>query len=170
MLEGMDRTYVAVLIALLVIALQSSFPQPARAEEPPQPRLVNTGGSPQPHLTLTLRYADDLMLGTEGTHAVQRVQIPAPPVKRECTPRYMAGPAVGMVVGPVAMVGGIFMIGAGIPIEFFGVEDEKTKRDRGLQAGGGLLMAAGLGTFLYSIGKLVVNGRERRRVCDHRPS
>ena len=147
----MDRTYVTVLIVLLVIALQSSFPQPARAEEPPQPRLVNTGGSLQPRLTLALRYSDDLMLGTEGTHAVQRVEIPAPPVPRECTPRYMAGPAVGMVVGPVAMVSGLFLAASGAA---FPPAEGRTPGQRGRIAGGSLVMAAGLGTFLYSIGKL----------------
>ena len=37
----------------------------------------------------------------------------APPVPRECKPRYMAGPAVGVVVGPGAMVVGYGMVADG---------------------------------------------------------
>jgi hypothetical protein len=140
-----------MLLGVLVRAVQSSLPSPAHAE----------GGS-QPRLALVADYSDDSVLGVVGSGTVQYVETPAPPVQRECTPRYMAGPAVGLVVGPGAMVGGLFMTAAGSYRSGLG---ERTARDRGLMAGGALVMAAGLGTFLYSIGKLAKNRHERRRIC-----
>jgi hypothetical protein len=140
------------LLSLLVLAAQSSLPSSAHAE----------GGS-QPRLALVADHSDDPVLGVVGSGTVQYVETPTPPVPRECTPRYMAGPAVGLVVGPGAIVSGLFMVAAG---SYRSIPDQRTGGDRALIAGGAIVMAAGLGTFLYSIGKLVKNRHERRRICD----
>ena len=148
----MDPNHV-VRFGLLVLVLQSSLPAPAYAD-----------GLLQPRLALVAADLRDPVLGMAGTGAVELVETPAPPVPRECTPRYMAGPAVGVVVGPGAIFVGYGMVAAG-SFDLFDTY-QKTRGQRGLIAGGSIMMAAGLGTFLYSIGKLVVNRRERRRVCD----
>jgi hypothetical protein len=57
------------------------------------------------------------------------------------------------------------MVAAGTPLDIFG-PDERTARDRVLQAGGVVTMVAGFGTLVYSTGKLVKNRRDRRRLCD----
>jgi hypothetical protein len=57
----------------------------------------------------------------------------------------------------------MFIVGAG-SVDPFDTH-QKTRRDRGLIAGGSITMAAGFGTFLYSIGKLVKNRHERQRLC-----
>jgi hypothetical protein len=142
-----------VLIAQLAIALHaSSFPQPAGAEEPLQQRPL-----------LTVRYSDDLMHGTEGTLAIQRVDIPAPPVPRECRPRYMAGPAVGLPLGVYAIASGTIMVRAGTDMQIF--SSPPRHRDPMLIGWGGALIAAGVGTFIYSSVKLAMNRHVRRRVC-----
>ncbi len=158
-----------MLVAMLAVAAQSALPQPTRAEAPQGASLENTRGSLQPRLILALRYSDDLTLGAEATPAIQRVAIPAPPVPRECTPRYMAGPAVGMVLGYGAIGGGAAMIFANSFGFALSETEEKTRRDRGVQAGGAILMTAGVGALAYSIAKLVINRRERRRVCEEHP-
>ena len=43
--------------------------------------------------------------------------------------------------------------------------DPKTRRDRALIAGGSILMAAGLATFIYSAVRLSQNRQARQRVC-----
>lgn len=118
----MDPNHV-VRFGLLVLVLQSSLPAPAYAD-----------GLPQPRLALVAADLRDPVLGMAGTSAVELVETPAPPVPRECTHRYMAGPAVGVVVGPGATVGGMFMVGAG-SVDPFDTH-QKTRRDRGLIAGG----------------------------------
>ena len=161
----MDRTRLSALIGLLVIALQSSFPQLARAEEPPQPHLANIGGSVQPRFALALRYSDDLVLGTEGTHAVQRVEISAPPIPRECKPKYMVGPGLGVPLGVGTVMGGAVMVAVG-NLDVLNTGDAKTRRDRALIAGGSIMIGAGLAAFIYSSVKLSQNRHARRRVCD----
>ena len=90
---------------------------------------------------------------------------PVASTPRECKPRYMAGPAVGMVVGPGAIVSGLFMISAGTPVFKVLGQTERTGGEKALTAGGALVMAAGTGALLYSIGKLVKNRRQRKKVC-----
>ncbi|MGB8331633.1 MAG: hypothetical protein WCE62_16010 [Polyangiales bacterium] len=151
-IHGMDRLHRVTLFGLLVLAPLSIFHSTANAD-----------GLPESCLALVTDHSDDPVLGVVGSGTVQYVETHAPPVPRKCTPRYMAGPAVGAVVGPGAIVAGMFMVGAG-SVDPFDTH-QKTRRDRGLIAGGSITMAAGLGTFLYSIGKLVKNRRERQRVC-----
>ena len=136
-----------MFIALLAIALHSSsFPRPARADELLQPRLL-----------LTLRYSDDLVFGTEGKLAIQRVEISAPRVPRECKPRYMAGPAVGLVLG-------VYAVAFGTVVKRDGFAYPK-QRDPMHTGWGAALIAAGLGTFVYSSVRLAKNRHARRRVC-----
>jgi hypothetical protein len=136
LLEGVDRAHLTAIIGLLVIVLQSSFPQSARAEEPPQPPLATLGGPVQPRFSLRLRHSDALVLGTEGMHAVQRAEISAPPIPRECKPSYMAGPAVGVPLGLGAFMGGVVTVTVG-NFDLF-EPDPKTRRDRALIAGGSI--------------------------------
>lgn len=151
-IQGMDRLHRVTLFGLLVLTPLSSFHSTANAD-----------GLPESRLALVTDHSEDPVLGVVGSGTVQYVETPTPPVPRECTPRYMAGPAVGAVVGPGAIVAGMFMVGAG-SVDPFDTH-QKTRRDRGLIAGGSITMAAGLGTFLYSIAKLVKNRHERQRVC-----
>lgn len=151
----MDSLHRLALLPLLVFLLHSSVPSRATADELPPRRIAVVAG-----------LSDDPVLGIAGTGTVQYAETPAPPVPRECTGRYMAGPAVGLVAGPSAMVGGVFLIGDGVGLNDSDGVDLKTRRDRGMQAAGGIMMVAGLGAFLYSIGKLVINRHERRRVCN----
>jgi hypothetical protein len=158
--KSMDRTHLPPLIGLFAIVLQSSFPQPARAEEPPQPRSVNTGRSLQPRLALALRHSDDLRLGTDGTHSIQRAEIPASPVPRECKPKYMVGPGIGIPLGlGTATFGGVLTYAA--TVDIFG----STPNSAGGIAGGTLLIGAGLATFIYSSIKLSKNRHTRERLC-----
>ena len=155
-----DRAHLTAFIALLLVAPQLSFLQAARAEEPAQPRLANAGDFLQPCFSLALRYSDDLLLGTEGGHAIQRAEIPAPPVPRECKPRYMAGPAVGIPLGlGTAAFGSVFTYAATVDVLV------PTPNSRGGIAGGTLMIAAGLATFIYSSIKLKRNMDARRRLC-----
>jgi len=152
----MSSVHRLAVFGLLLLAVQSSFLARADAD-----------GLAQPRFALVADHSDDPVLGIVGSGAVEFVETPAPPLPRECKPRYMAGPAVGLVVGPGAIVGGMFMIAAGsFQLDLFGVEDERTTRDRGLIAGGSLFLAAGLATFIYSSAKLSKNRHERRRICD----
>jgi len=139
----------SILWALTLSAF--SAPNQARAEEPK--------ASPSPSVE-----PDDnaiLYLPSGGT---DEAVASAASTRRECKPRYMAGPAVGIVAGPGAILSGLFMIAAGTPIDIFGPA-ERTGRDRALTAGGAFVLAAGTGALFYSIGKLVKNRRTRKRVC-----
>lgn len=142
-----------VIFSILWAMTLSAFSAPnlARAEQPK--------ASPSPSVEL-----DDnaiLHLPSGGT---DEAVASAASTRRECTPRYMAGPAVGMVVGPGAILAGFSMIAAGTPIGIFGPA-ERTGRDKALTAGGAFVVAAGTGALFYSIGKLAKNRRTRKRVC-----
>ncbi len=156
----MDWTHRTALIGLLALAPQSSFLQPVRAEEPPKLRVVTTGRSLQPRLALTLSYSDDLVLGTDNTHSIQRAEILAPPVPRECKPSYMVGPGLGIPLGLSTATVGSVLAWAG-SVDFWG----PTPNNQGAIAGGTLLIGAGLATFIYSSVKLSKNRHSRERLC-----
>ena len=106
-----------------------------------------------------------LQMGVNSTGL--EVTPPPPPARRECKPRYMAGPAVGIAVGALAIVTGPALILAGTwDLELFGVESEKTRADRALQGSGAALLIAGFGALIYSSVKLAENRHKRERVCD----
>jgi hypothetical protein len=75
----------------------------------------------------------------------------------------MAGPAVGVPLGLGTFMGGVVMVTVG-NFDLF-EPDPKTRRDRALIAGGSILMAAGLATFIYSAVRLSQNRQARRRIC-----
>lgn len=148
----MDRACHTPLIALLVVALQSSFP-----------RLAHADGALKPRIALVADHTDDPMLGVRGTHAVQPSEMPAPLVPRECKPRYMVGPGLGVPLGVGAVMGGAVMVAVG-NFQVLGPVP-KTRRDRAFIAGGSLMIGAGIATFIYSTIKLQENRHARRRVC-----
>lgn len=75
----------------------------------------------------------------------------------------MAGPAVGVPLGLGTFMGGVVMVTVG-NFDLF-EPDPKTRRDRALIAGGSILMAAGLATFIYSAVRLSQNRQVRQRIC-----
>ena len=83
-----------------------------------------------------------------------------PPVRRECKPRYMAGPGVGLTLGMASIGFGGVMIGFATDDDPFGISAEK-----GSIAGGSLMIAAGLAAIVYSGIKATLNGEKRARVC-----
>ena len=146
----MTRLIFTILWALTLSSLSVS--NQARAE----------GLNASPSLSLDL---DDTGLRYLPGEETDEVIEPVASTPRECKPRYMAGPAVGMVVGPGAIVSGLFMISAGTPVFKVLGQTERTGGEKALTAGGALVMAAGTGALLYSIGKLVKNRRQRKKVC-----
>jgi hypothetical protein len=111
-----------------------------------------------------LRYSDDLVLDTDGTQSIQRAEIPAPPVPRECKRRYMVGLGIGNPLGLGTFMGGVVMVTIG-NYDLSESVDPKTRSDRAFIAGGSIMIAAGLATFIYSSVKLSQNRHERLRVC-----
>jgi len=147
----MTRLIFTILWALTLSAFSAS--NPAQAEGP----------AASPSFSLDL---DDSALRYLPSGETDESLAPSASTPRECKPRYMAGPAVGMVAGPGAIVLGWFMIGAGYPTSrLLFTSSERTGGEKALTAGGAILFAAGTGALLYSIGKLVKNRRERKRVC-----
>ncbi len=80
---------------------------------------------------------------------------------RECTGRFVAGPAVGIPLGVgTAALGGV-LIYAGTD-RFF---DDSSNARAGFIAGGSITVAAGLAALVYSSIKLRRNLEVRHRVC-----
>lgn len=86
------------------------------------------------------------------------------PTPRECKPRFMAGPGFGIAASPLAVVGGTFMIIGGTLDGLF-TDDSNRVSSAGLVAGGSVLVAAGLGTLIFSSVRLSRNLKARRSVC-----
>ena len=91
-------------------------------------------------------------------------EAPAPSVPRECTGRYMAGPAVGIPLGlSVAAFGSVLVAAA--TSDLFEESRPNDPKERGAAAGGSIMIGAGLAAFIYSSVKLSKNRRTRKRVC-----
>jgi len=91
-------------------------------------------------------------------------EAPAPSVPRECTGRYMAGPAVGIPLGlSVAAFGSVLVAAASA--DLFESSRPNDPAERGAIAGGSIMIGAGLASFIYSSVKLSKNRRTRKRVC-----
>lgn len=161
------RSLVHSLVLLLAIAMQVAVPLSAGAQKVPRTPLPSEHGMLQPRLPLALRHSG-LVLDMEEANSLQMGEVSARNVPRECTPRYMAGPALGVPLGLGAFMGGVVMVTVG---NFHLWEPEpKSRGDRGLIAGGSILMAAGLASFIYSSVKISNNRHTRRRVCGSRRS
>jgi hypothetical protein len=91
------------------------------------------------------------------------------PVPRECTGRFVAGPAVGIPLGlGTAAFGGVLVYAATNPLGDSFSSDRRSNNAPGAIAGGAILVGAGLAAFLYSTIKLRKNLEARRRVCGRR--
>jgi hypothetical protein len=88
------------------------------------------------------------------------LDVSPPPVPRECKPRYMAGPGTGLVLGLGSIGLGGALIGAGT---YYG--EPRSAGEKGLIAGGSLMIGAGLAAVVYSGIKLKRNQETRNRVC-----
>ncbi len=84
---------------------------------------------------------------------------------RECTGRFVAGPAVGIPLGlGAAAIGGVLIYAGTNPLgDAF--SQGSNNNARGAIAGGAILVGAGLAAFLYSAVKLHKNLEVRRRLC-----
>jgi hypothetical protein len=131
-----------VVIALVVsIAAMLTLSLPAHAEDAPR---------------LEIRYSD---LENEG--AVGKVS-PAP--RRECTPRYMAGPATGIPLGlGTAGLGSALVFVASAPYT-----DTSLPDSRASGIAGAVMIPVGVAAFIYSSVKLAKNRQTRLRVCGKR--
>lgn len=88
------------------------------------------------------------------------LEVVPPPVPRECTPGYMAGPGSGVVLGLGAIgVGGTFLW-AGVSFA-----DSGTGGPNAMVAGASLMIASGVAAVIYSSIKLKRNAEARRRLC-----
>ena len=116
----------------------------------------------KPKLTLPISYFDQVGSGAPGAMPQPGADLLATPTPRECKPRYMAGPGTGMALGAGAITGGALMVTAG-NLQLF--DSPKTRRERGLIAGGSVLMAAGVAALIYSSVRLAKNRYARQSVC-----
>jgi hypothetical protein len=95
--------------------------------------------------------------------SVELLEAPTPSVPRECTGRFMAGPAVGIPLGlGVAAFGSVLVSAAAV--DLFGSRPS-SRSERGAIAGGSIMIGTGLAAFIYSSVKLSKNRRARKRIC-----
>ncbi len=142
---------------LLAIVLFSSVASPARGDRLSKPRPA-----------LVVDHSNDPVIGINVTR-VAAPPAPPPAVPRECTPRYMAGPGVGIPLGLGTAVTGAVFVGYGTAdFELFGQRISWARNPPASIAGGSVMIAAGLTAFLYSSVKLSKNRRQRERVCGRR--
>lgn len=133
----MARVHSTVLLSILSVAMGLALPILARADESAK---------------LEIKYSD-----IEGEY-------PAPSPQRECRPRYMAGPGVGIPLGlGTASVGAAFVFLASTP-NSSSFPDSSSARAVGIA--GAVMIPVGLATFIYSSVKLARNRHTRQRVCD----
>jgi hypothetical protein len=137
----MARIHSVVPLSLLAFAIVLARPLPVVAEDVPR---------------LEIGYSD---LESEG-----RTSNDSRAPRRECTPRYMAGPGVGIPLGlGTAALGSAFVFVSSVPNE--------TSLPDGRAAGiaGAVMIPVGVAAFIYSSIKLSKNRRTRLRVCPPRP-
>ncbi len=148
-----------------VLTLRCSFAAALALAGAFAPTLTPTAYADQgsiPKLTLSASYLDQVGSGVPGAMPQLGADVLATPTPRECKPRYMAGPATGMALGAGAITGGALMVTAG-NLQLF--DSPKTRSQRGLIAGGSVLMAAGVATLIYSSVRLAKNRYARQSVC-----
>lgn len=99
----------------------------------------------------------------DASQSVELREAPPPSVPRECTGRFMAGPAVGIPLGlGVAAFGSVLVTAAAVDL----FEPRPSSRsERGAIAGGSIMIGTGLAAFIYSSVKLSKNRRARKRIC-----
>lgn len=124
--------------AVVSIAIQLTQPLHAHAEEEER--------------KLQLKYSD-----------IESEQNP----RRECTPRYMAGPGVGIPLGlATAGLGSAFVFLSTTPSS--GSSSGKSN-SRAAAIAGAVMIPAGLAAFIYSSVKAKRNRRTRKQVCGWPP-
>ncbi len=137
----MPRAHVVVLV--VGIAVELAWSLPAHAEDVPR---------------LEIRYSD---LENEG-HTPKD----SPPPRRECTPRYMAGPAAGIPLGlGAAGLGSALVFVASVPFT-----DPSLPDSRAAGIAGSVILPVGVAAFIYSSVKLAKNRQTRFRECKRRES
>ena len=88
------------------------------------------------------------------------------PTPRECTGRFVAGPAVGIPLGlGTAAFGGILVYAGTNPLGDSFDSNRSGNNAPGAIAGGSILIGAGLAVFVYSAIKLRRNLEVRRSIC-----
>lgn len=86
--------------------------------------------------------------------------------RRECTPRYMAGPAVGIPLGlGTAGLGSALVFVASVPYT-----DTSLPDSRAAGIAGAVILPVGVAAFIYSSVKLAKNRQARLRECKRRES
>ena len=136
--------------AFLFVVLISACTSSVRAQE---------GEPSEPSADLT----EDPVLGIRGSGARSLVAAPPQPTPRECRPRYLAAPAIGVALGPLTMGGGAAMVTAGA----LG-DRPASSRDRQMIGWGVGLLAVGTAVWIYSAFKLADNRQNRQRQCGPR--
>jgi hypothetical protein len=138
----MARIHSVVPLSLLASAIVLARPVPVLAEDAPR---------------LEISYSD---LENEGYTAND-----SPSPRRECTPRYMAGPGVGIPLGlGTAALGSAFVFVSTVP-------NERSLPDgRAAGIAGAVMIPVGVAAFIYSSIKLAKNRQTRSRVCPRRPT
>ncbi|MEM8605854.1 MAG: hypothetical protein AAGF92_02015 [Myxococcota bacterium] len=85
---------------------------------------------------------------------------PDPPEPRECKPRYMVGPGLGIPLGAGSLIGGAIFTAIGVGT--FGSTEPKVI---GI---GAAMLTVGLGTLAFSMVKLRRNRERRLELCGRR--
>lgn len=129
-------------------------------------RLLPTQPSVAATLLASLLFACPTAQASAEEEFPSRIESSEP---RECTGRFVAGPAVGIPLGVGTAALGAVLIYAGTDPVF----DSRSNNAAGVIAGGSIMVAVGLAAFLYSSVKLRRNLETRDRVCSeiraHRP-
>jgi hypothetical protein len=151
----MGKIAIVARWTLLATMMQAGVMSPAKAEEPLALRLA----LPPSY------FVDASIEGEPVAPPLEPTEPNAPPsTPRECKPRYMAGPAVGIPLGVGSMILGGVMVGAGTDFQVFA--SGSGTNEPSLIASGSVLLAAGAAAMAYSAIKLTKNVRRRALVCD----
>ncbi|MGB8222794.1 MAG: hypothetical protein WCF10_09405 [Polyangiales bacterium] len=150
----MGKIAIAALWTLLAMMMQAGVMSPAKAEEPLALRLA----LPPSY------FVDASIEGEPVSPPLPPTEPNAPSTPRECKPRYMAGPAVGIPLSVGSMILGGVMVGAGTDYQV--LASGSGSNVPGLIGGGSVLLAVGAAAMVYSAIKLTKNVHRRALVCD----
>lgn len=159
---------ISLRLTALTMVLALGFAEPARAEEPVRARLAAFRPALQISLDLPPDQYDDPAAQVEVASAAEPSKPVGSVLPRECKPRYMVGPGLGIPLGIGAMTLGGVVVWAGTGCWGWAGVDCSAPRstsERAAMAGGALLLGAGAATLIYSSIKLHRNMQTRTRVC-----